>query len=132
MESTQSDIPVGWRRSVDRFIEELEILTVQGGEDETWGAIPVLVCPWCKGGISGDMDGEYLWIHDGGQGVDLHDPFIMLVVKRIRELRPDWKLRSSCKACNEELTFLEQHSCPRPSDRTELPSSRTGDSQTEN
>jgi hypothetical protein len=110
MKSTQSDVPVGWRRSVDHFIEELEILIVQG-EGETWGVIPGLRCPWCAGGIYGDMDAEYLWIHDGDQGIDLRDPFIMLVVKRIRELHPDWKLRSSCKACNGELTFLGQHSC---------------------
>jgi len=119
MKSTQSDIPVGWRRAVDLFIEELAILVVPGGEDETWGATPVLICPWCLGQISGDMEGDYLWIHDGGQGVDLHDPFIAFLVNRIRETHPDWKLRSSCKTCNEELTFLEQHSCPQSADRTE-------------
>jgi hypothetical protein len=117
MKSAQSDIPVGWRRSVDHFIEELEILIVQG-EGERWGVIPGVVCPWCTGEIYGDMDAEYLWIHDGGQGVYVHDPFIMFVVNRIRELHPDWKLRSSCKACNEELTFLERHSCHESTDGT--------------
>jgi hypothetical protein len=73
--STESDVPVAWRRAADHFVEELEILIVQG-EGETWGVIPGLVCPWCAGEIYGDMDAEYLWIHDGGQGVYVHDAFI--------------------------------------------------------
>ncbi len=116
MKSTNSDIPDGWRRAVDRFIVSLEVLIVPAGEDETWGEGPLQYCPWCLNWIRGDMDGEYLWIHDGEQGVDLDDPFVTLLVKRIREIHPDWKLRSSCKRCNEELTFLEEHSCQQRTD----------------
>jgi len=95
---------------VDQFIEALDVLIVPSDPDENWGVLPRLLCLWCGNEIYGDMEQEYLWIHDGN-GVDLRDPFITFVVNRIRELHPDWKLRSVCKTCNEELTFLEQHSC---------------------
>jgi hypothetical protein len=106
-------VPDEWRNEVDQFLELLEVLVVQAREDDTYGAIPALTCRWCQGRIVCNTEGDCLWIHDGGQGVDLYDPFIMFVVHRIRETHPDWKLRSCCKICSEELTFLEQHACLR-------------------
>ena len=101
-----------WIQEIDLFILQVEVLVVPAGEEETVDAvIPGLQCPWCGGPIIMTLEDNYLWIKDAGEGVDMSDIFLRLVIQRIRQKHPEWQLRSSCKKCNEELTFLEEHVC---------------------
>lgn len=68
-------------------------------------------CRFCGGDIRISKEDDILWVHDGGQGIDTADPFIMLVVDRIRKRHPEWHLSSMCRKCNEEITFRTPHIC---------------------
>ena len=68
-------------------------------------------CPFCGGSIQISKEDDVLWIHDGGQGIDNTDPYIMLVIDRIRKRHPEWLLSSMCRKCNEEITFRNPHNC---------------------
>jgi hypothetical protein len=68
-------------------------------------------CRSCGGIIQIAKDGDLLWIHDGGQGIDTSDPYILLIIDRIRERHPEWSLSSMCRKCNEEIIFLTPHNC---------------------
>jgi hypothetical protein len=98
---------------VGRFIQDIELLLMDKGDPDPigWGVVPALSCYWCGGLISVAWEGDCLWIHDGGQGVDLNDPCLRATIEQIRRERPSWKLRSDCKLCHEELTFLQPHKC---------------------
>lgn len=96
-----------WSDAIDEFIVNMEVLVAPAGEDErVAAALPGLICPSCGGLIAMTLEEPGLfWLTDGGQGVDLNEPFIQYLTQRLRSSHPDWQIRSFCKLCNEELTF---------------------------
>jgi len=68
-------------------------------------------CRSCGKIIQIAKDGDFLWIHHGGQGIGTTDSYILLIIDRLRKIHPEWPLSSMCRKCNEEITFQTPHNC---------------------
>ena len=102
---------------IDEFILRAEILLPTKTEDEapaTAGVIPALICLRCGKAIvlSGELDGELWLIHKDEEGVDLDDPMIATLLRRIRRQHPEWLVKTSCAYCHDEIVPPHDHRCP--------------------